>query len=420
MQRETAEKVIRTIEKGVAVSAGATLGFIGGNVTGAVLGGTLAGKLTEMKRKGSYSQGGSRNTTTGSAPNKRRRISKGRRVGRKKVLSRKGKKQLVRTARRKLKSMIKKEIMCTQSKGAYHKGYVGEYRVHNILPNAQVVTRSMTRGLNNGTPYTATAFAFTPFNLKRLLDAVSVLYNGKSKAINYEATVDNFPDQGKGLQVDFTYCSYTMRLSNQSKVPMDVVLYKATSKMNHSQTFIDAWSNSINSQPWRAGAPAITVVNMTPGVGDAEMRRHWTWKPIKFQLLPGQTKFFSAKWKGCLDFSKYMSSGTLQEYGKNISEEWTFVFKPSFSIRGNRTTNSLIMGHYGIDGPDADDAALKAIVFEVKEVYNCLQPPEADDTYEGNAVVNLMDYPAPLSGEQTWNVGDRWYRDTRNPVAAAQ
>jgi len=321
-----------------------------------------------------------------------------RRIAKKRMANKNNKryKKLQTRAKKVIKGVVQKTLECDIPVGSYHKDYVMDMDWNQTTANLQLLyTNGQRFGVNSGV-YTAEALEFAPFKVQKMLDAVAVVYNGKAKAMNYEATTNNFPDP-KRLKVSFTYCSYELKMTNITPYRFEVKLYRAKAKMDCNVTVTNTWDTALNSLPWRqetAGEPNPNHINIGTG-GLKPLSKMWDITTQSFWLEPGQTKTFRTVFKGCVDFNKhYIVTGetaSLASYANGVSQSWAFVAKPGPSIYGATTEAAQTMGLVGMT---SSNSLQKAIVCEAREIYKFMQPPNTEDEHEGNGIVYLRDYPA--------------------------
>lgn len=302
-----------------------------------------------------------------------------------------------KTASKTLKKQIKSVLEKERNVGTFHKNYVMDQRMHIIAPNSQNFFSHGKRGNANAAPYTIANCGFTPFDLRKILDAVSVMYNGKIKGFAFDALTNNF--DRKGLKIDVQYMSYGLEIKNIAMVPYHVTLYRATAKENLNSYFEDLWAQSINTVEWAGGAPSRESLHNTPF--EPMMKKKWNIKATSWVLKPGHSKKFFTNWKGQLNFDKFYDGAAEAIFGKGVSQNWCFVYHPVMGLAGVPTVVDPQTGVMVNDG----NATSAGITFEVKEVYRISQPEDTKDAHEGNPHVFYNDYPAAPEGHR---VITRW------------
>jgi len=426
-------------KKGIAQTAGGALGSIVGapygppaSLAGGILGEYVGGKVYEtaadvstyigdiftdwrpkMKRVIKPTR---RNAPKRKLPGRTLVSRKVRRYPKKRIASKKTMRRRLKAAKKVIKSVVKKTLDCSFPTGTYHKSYVGEMYWNNITPNVQVVWGDMMRYKSHTAPYTNGNMSFTPFNGRRLLDALSVVYNNKTKSMDMLNTVNNFDDSK--IQADFTYCSYELKITNNSSFAYEVELVMGTAKRDTNEEFRTAWDIAMDEFPWRQGKPNPNTMNIGTA-GWNQLNQKWAIKNKKFRLLPGHTKTFFTTYKGCVAFHKHRipvgETVQLPTMLKGISESWLFIAKPTAGAMFSLTNDQKVLGVVGITQGNQWG---QVITCEVKEVYKFLQPESTLDEYEGNAAVFLTDYPMrpdPPPGQTSeWPFWRQNFVDSKN------
>lgn len=417
MNSERAETIIKGLYGMIGGASGGALGYITGNVPGAYLGGSAGagagyaaynyarnrnrGKVlgsnpritgsilskkkgsAPMKRKAG-SQGGRSSKRTRSSFRRMRAYRRRKPTFRRKVVARKNRKYS-KAVKKVIKGTVENVLQCKLARGSYTKLYSMERAVVNTTANKQLVWANGERGGANADPYSTSALFFNPFHMERLLDAASVLYNGKTKSLKYETTTNNFANEGKKLNVDFTYCSYTLTMKNTHRCAVVIELYKGTPKSDHDNDLYSDWAAGYSAQPWEQTAPDPTTYGQTM-TNNPQVKDSWKIKHQRIYLAPGASKTIYTTWKGCIDFDRFKSGGVLVQHGKGISQNWVFVVKPVLGME--QATNPT-----GTAGQTNGATTFEGVVFLCKEVYKCLQPDLCAESSEGNKMINLVDIP---------------------------
>lgn len=401
-------------ERGVGSIAGGTLGFLEGNIPGAAAGASLGyelgkkgygkkatrwfgetanwamGKRKTGKTVGSFSPNMKRTYQTPWAPIKRQKtgIQTGKRINRRTKKRRgtiKASKKLNRKVNKKIKSVVKRVLECDFNQGVYTKAWTGMYSFGVTTVDTQIVVDSVQRDDNNLGGFTVEALQLSPFSSLKLLDASSVLFNGKAKAINYEETTGNWPAP-KALKLNVNYASYCMTMVNNSDTVYDIDLYRGYPKEDQNDDLLTTWENNISNNNWVGGVPAITTMNQSPGMVDA-VGRKWNTKVTSFKFRPGDSKKFFTTFKGCVDFDKHYRSGSvLQKYMKGISESWMIVAKIGLNMQSTAAVG---------DATRCSGVGNKqwGISFEFNEVYKIQEPDDTLDANQGDKRVFYVNYP---------------------------
>lgn len=387
--------------KYVGGAAGGTLGYIVGDVPGGYAGykyGRYAGEKFAKRRSMPKSYGKRKRIIGSAVPRKRQRTLQKRRR------QLKTKKQLAAT-KRTLSTRQRTQVRAIAQRvhdgmvpdGTYYKNYCGSHESLAGTVGAGFecdVWTGFQRNGGNISPATGEALGFTPFSGRKLIDAASVLFNGKTPALNHELTTGNF---GVGTTTaNFKHCSYKLLLKNASFVDYECTLFKFISKETSSTidlyTLID---NFIHSETWIGGTPSIKELNLNFGAV-SKINDKFIMKKQFFRLQPGGQKSFYTQWKGLVDFSKYTDGATTPAVpiiSKGLGEYWMFRMVPNLHIT-NDGTNTRV-GRGVTSSTDLN----RQILCEVKEVYKLDQPENA--TVEGEQKKLFNDYPDIDAGTYT-------------------
>lgn len=378
-----------------AKTAGFALGgYLTGNLDGAITGAKAGRYLYKYRYGGKYfprrmpkAQTGdkrkARRPPVGSAPYKKPRIGYKPGVSRGKYALQDPRFRPIRVPRlltKKIKSVVQTSLEKSFNHGWYRKCFSGGVNFAantSTTGNEQKVSDSGTRD-DVGQIY----YRFEPFTIEKLVDALSVVYNGKAANIDYRIALNNF-DTTTGSNFKFTYCSYALKLKNNSQMSFDVELVRAKPKDDTNVNFQNCWSNNIDNGEWIAAPGTINTLNERPQMVEA-VTRQWHTPSYKFRLDPGQQKDFFTTFKGSIDFTKVYQAGTIMNYVKGISESWIFISKPVLSHSSNGTLCK--------DGRMCIQDKYNGVSVEVKELYKFQQPEDAIAPYEGNRKAFLNDY----------------------------
>lgn len=303
-----------------------------------------------------------------------------------------------------IKGVVKRILQCQENIGLYTKEYMHQFSPIVDTANYQVVfdagqindANSNNNGINDPTNG---ALKFSPFTAQKLLDAVSVLYNGKTKGLNYNATTGSTPPPNeknfatKDLKVEFTYCSFELLMKNNSECVYDIEVYFGKPKMDLADSLQGRWNANIGNVAWLQGSPTINTINQTPGMIPS-LKQEYDIQKTVFRFHPGDSRRFFTKFRGCVDFSKHLrgNEAELQNYMKGISQSWMFVVKPMESSNQYTVTpgtDQAVLVSRQTNAP----RKLDCLIFETREVYKLMEPDGTDDQYQGNHRVFYVNYP---------------------------
>lgn len=403
------------MENIIGASSAATLGYISGGISGAKKG---LWAYNHLKRKNKDAESYPKKKMA-PVPRSRRRIGKKRytrKASRKFTNKRKrvSKAKISRKRSKAIKGIVKRVIECDFNHSTYQKSY-GQLFSPNATPNTvsgdpvnHTVHTNGNRDDTNGatgTPTSTFNLSFTPFNIYRLLDAASVLYNGKTPSMLIDSATGSF--EPKGLTVNFQYCSYKMTLRNVTSSPIEVEIQELVRKVGSNNTAYEIWQEAARSVEWRGTAATALTYNTRPQQYEKFNHMMKTIKCDKLTMLSGASKTLFFKFeKTCVDFNKYLDAAdppVLYKYPKGIGRELMIITSPLPTISHN-STGSATKSYCSIG---AQETKKQGMVVVVEEFYKIQQPDETIDANEGNfrAVFNDFENPVDCVNKQHYNQG---------------
>lgn len=339
--------------------------------------------MVERRRRSTSSAGSGRSV--------RRRVSRKRVARRTKIKIRRSSQKL----KKQIKSGVQSVLMCKENIGIYTKTYTGEIEPY-VNAGQERVAFSMTRNQANAPPYSADNMRFC-LTRQKILDAASVLYNNKSRSIDWNATVGNFDI--KGLKVESIYSAYHVKVWNYTEYPHELEIWEVTNKYNTNQHFIEDISEMHKAQDWVASIPAFTSAastwydiargldfNMIKGVA----RKYDIKRVKKGIIMPGLGITHRLSFgKLCLDYEKDLVNvatvGTLPKFAKG-DKQIVFRYTPVMHLNAS-TTKHICTNLANVTSVD------HGFLVDVKEVYKVMQPAETDDAYVGDRRCIFDDTP---------------------------
>lgn len=303
-------------------------------------------------------------------------------------------KRAAREAKKFVKNIVKKEIQCSENVGSYTKVYVGEIEPSVISPYKKVAVAA-TRVQANSAPYTVFGMSFTPNISKRLLDAASVLYNGKAKSCEVEAA-GNF--DFKGFKCNVVYSSYTLELYNYTDIPYEVDFLEVTNKYTTNTSFMDTAKELSDNKDWVSSAPYIAIAagnqwdvqhgvefGAIPGLSDKYSLKH-----NKKIVYPGKCHKYFTKRTGCVDIHKNVLTHTVgdAELGSFVKGEKQVmvVYSPVLHIQYSASNNSASHGS-GLG------SAEYGFLTKVTERFKIIEPDETPVANSGEVFEVFTDMP---------------------------
>lgn len=294
-------------------------------------------------------------------------------------------------AKKKLDKRILKYVNAGKGRGHYKKNYA--------------VWNYATTGADNVANRQG-VYEFYHCQPKQMLDAISVLFNGKTKNANYNLDNGNFGfdliSNSYTLDPDFTIssCVTTYKATNTSQVPITLELYPMLAKQDSlTKTVIDAWQDSINENlypPTPIVKPSWYGMKMSDVPG--ELGRYWsgTSKMKTVTIEPGRSKIVHKFVTGFTDVNwEDMQIGNqIMAYKKGITQSLVVVHKlpvsycPATNTAGHRVV--VPTGAGGING---------GLCWEIEENWHAICPQIATESNNKDIFVLLHDYDVRADGQ---------------------
>lgn len=309
-------------------------------------------------------------------------------------------------ARNFVKGIVENALSCEIPEGTYKKMVAGDMKWENTTANYQMVWGGCKRDNGNAGIYTAQAMAFEPFHMFKLLDAASVLYNGKTANVNYEAVANNFDK--KGMKLEVIHASYDLILKNNAMYPYTVIIHEGVSKEDQSDSLNTLWTKSLNNVQWVGSVPNINTYGL--GIKFPEITKKFDVRSETISLLPGQSHRIYREFHGCVNFDKHSDNGTLQSFGKGVSRCFSIVVRPNL-VAVNPSGGANWRGTLGIT--DNNNGNSKTISVLMKEVYKLRMPDQTVDGKADDVYCHFLDIPDGASLGVGSTLYEK-YRDEKN------
>jgi hypothetical protein len=130
--------------------------------------------------------------------------------------------------------MIAEALMGSKSTSTYRKKWeMNVLSDQNQAGKDCYIQSCLWYGGNKSASLPAKIRVLSPFQVEELLDAVSVLYNGKASADDWSILVNNF--EAKGFKAHFVYLSSKLTLKNLTQVDYRLKVYEFTTRKNTDQ-----------------------------------------------------------------------------------------------------------------------------------------------------------------------------------------
>ena len=366
----------------IAGASGATLGYITGGPTGAFIGYKGAKKLYQKKMAVTK-----RKSQWAVVPyNKKRRAGK---------RTKKRKRGLTRKTSKKIKSIVKRQLECDFNKSVFERNY--HFQVTpQVNPGKQFY-------FNAGDPnvvgpafgVSGLNFNFRVLSPRKLLDAVSVLYNGKDSTVGASQPIGSF-DVEK-TSANFHYASATYTITNITDVEYEFHMFEFENRRSFSGVALDVFDEAMTKTAWVGTEPTSDDFGTYPTQFDFFKERYKTTKQLKFVLKPGQKKRLYYKFSGCIDFKKFMIDADSMYASCRGFKELNFICYPTEALNFNVDAADPT-GATGVSYPNRLAPRVspgRCFAVEVNEVYKVQQPDETEDSKEGNFRC-LHNYVMPL------------------------
>lgn len=328
---------------------------------------------------------------------RRKTTGKTRRAkNRRKSNKKKGGKELVK----KIKGVVKSVMECAENTGTYSKRYTGEFEPY-VNAGQKRISFSMTRNGTNTGPHFVNDMRYC-MTRKKLLDAVSVLFNNKTRSANWNNGVLNFVI--KGFKMDLLYASLDIKWINYTEWAFDCEIFEVVNKHNTDTSFLDD-AKAMNEQvEWVGANPTFSTASTTQfdmdmGLEFGMMKGvagKYSVKKVKTgRVYPGQTIGYFKKWgPQCIDLTKTLvinaGVGILPNFAKGDTQ--VFIrYTPVMHLHSSQTT------HICTNLANAQQHDYGFLV-DVQETFKFLQPAETDEVYGGDKRALLVDVPYEPSG----------------------
>jgi hypothetical protein len=261
-----------------------------------------------------------------------------------------------------------------------------------------------TRWSNNAAPFTLYPCAFTPHSVSKILDAASVMFNGKAVGFDHSAILNNMDTQRAKL--DVSYASYSLTFKNITQISYDYEIYEITNKTTKFEDFIYVATNLMQAQKWIGNSlvmnGTIPDVSIIGGKNAATcpinfefsmiegLSQMYKWKKVNSGALhPGMSaNYFSSRSNFVVDTSKFSDPdfGIAPTLGSHCKGDKQLMIRLQPQMM-----NIYDAGGSGSTRRTRDNNTAYAIVCEGKENYKILCPDNADDTKSNDVQVIFAD-----------------------------
>lgn len=295
----------------------------------------------------------------------------------------------------KASSIVKavKDIAKDQNVSTYRKMLVGDFNpmiyynagANTAVPIGKKHWFSHFKKATNNATFTYYGLEFSCFTPYRIIDAMSVLYNGKTAAAAVDTTTGNIAHSTIGHIV---YASTTFEMTNLTVRNYDLKVYEMhnVGQAHSTSPLYDAYG-SISSHKW-VSAP---TGNLSAGGGemylddalelsDFRLKKWRIGKVVKLKnFRPGQTY----KWSNSIQH-KDIKFESLADVANN-----TMPYGPGTVVYVIEAQTTPILCHTATPAettyqrPTPTDDSAQSFGFKMKEVWKIAEPENVDDANEG-------------------------------------
>lgn len=325
---------------------------------------------------------------------------------------------------KRVKKIVKNEMMCQENVGIYTKHYTGEIEP-SVAAGQYNYAFAATRNQGNSGAYSVFNMLFKPFSRKKILDAASVLYGGKTKGLAIDGT-GNF--NLAGVKIDTIYCSYDIRITNYTQFPYEVELWSVTNKENTDRLPLDTMSRMLPADEYVGGVPTFELAAGNQYRADMcldlstikGLSAKYKLEKVKSGVLfPGiGMKHFVKQGMRCYDMTKdlFVTEGdpptsVLPSHGKG---EVSYFLKYTPVMHIYASAANYVATNFANTGNST-----YGFLVEVKEVFKLFEPAETPETQVGDKRCCFTDVPSVPAGTPATtrfiNTGPT-FTDVTNPV----
>lgn len=256
---------------------------------------------------------------------------------------------------------------------------------------------------------------FTPFNTLELLDAVSVMYNGKVSHPDYTKTIGNFGT--KDLKVRFPYMSCSIQFVNCTDMDGTLDVYECVCKFDTIEDVSSAL-NSHKTVTQLSVAPEVSYANTKlllsryAKISDFPINSMYSVKKTSHKFnRNGKISIFTKETDVYVDFEERLTeNGAFANYQKG-HKQYIVEFRPNI---GYLTSSVRSIGNavrYYPDGLADELTKTRGVAVTFDRTFTVDQPTVCNDLYEGSRVV-VQDLRTTPYDESTPD----WYcPNTQNP-----
>lgn len=232
---------------------------------------------------------------------------------------------------------------------------------------------------------------FLFFDVRKILDAVSVLFNGKPTAMNGYLTPGNMDD--KTTKFRLQYASVAVTFKNITDITWDCEFWAIDNKHQDAATFDSDYTAALTNLNQVGGTTSlITKIGVQPSQ-IPQLAKNYHMKKIKKTLKPGYSyTYFTSIADRIIDYIQYYEGDQLQFFQK-FSKQLTMRCKPTMSSSFNTVGGNV--GYFSGDAGQFDHP----FMVEVTEKYKLDCPDDVPSEKENDSWAWFTDLPARKTGE---------------------
>lgn len=276
---------------------------------------------------------------------------------------------------RKFKSKVLEAVASDTAKGKYTVAICGSlYPVSssNLQTVTNVLAQSGATGLQTEAPGNATLTRSMEFFCPdKVLDAASILFNGKVSDVDFIKTTNNFEKANTILQVPYQSVDITFR--NNTQVIKEIEFYQCTAKSSQNLAAVTFWVNTLSTAAGKENLASLTTNSYYASPGQLQsFSQAWNYSVKTVTLDPGQSgHIFMSQKDQCYDWAKFQDAGTypLNPKGKTVS-----CF---YVVRNKEVLPSVVGTQAG--HPGATQTAGYSVTCEIVEKYVIEAPEISED-----------------------------------------
>lgn len=321
---------------------------------------------------------GRQSNATGS----RKKVKYSTMAGYKARANRKGKRvNFKKAASRSRSSTFTQKVQRVLSKntptGTYTKTYTGN--LPNLNDNGYTFHSQISR---ESVPLAGSDFLF--FDTRKIMDAVSILYNAKSADMNSYLTPGNMGVETTKFRLQ--YASVKVNVKNITDIAWDVEFWAIDNKHQDTSTFANDYAAALTNLNTVGPAATISTIGVEPSQ-IPQLAKNYNMKRTKRTLQSGQSfSYFTSISDRIIDFIQYFE-GTETQFFQKFSKQLIMRFKPSLSVSYNATNANV--GYYSGSSGSFDHP----FMVEVTEKYKLDCPEDVATDKEKDVWAWFTDIP---------------------------